>query len=77
MSDYFKMVYSLLIDDEKLLKKETAALMFQPQLTPASKQEFQRFMEMSDMKLRFLFSPQADRDYGLGGLLVVGDKHKY
>lgn len=77
MADYFKMVYSLLIDDEKLLKKETAALMFQPQLTPASKQELQRFMETSDMKLRFPFSPEADRDYGLGGLLVVGDEHEY
>ncbi|KAI2465023.1 beta-lactamase family protein [Annulohypoxylon bovei var. microspora] len=76
MSDYFKMVYSLLIDDEKLLKKETAALMFQPQLTPASKKELQKFMELPDMRSMFP-SPPNDRDFGLGGLLVVGENHEY
>ncbi|KAI0841301.1 beta-lactamase family protein [Hypoxylon sp. FL0890] len=76
MSDYFKMVYSLLVDDEKLLKKETAALMFQPQLTPASKQELHKFMDTPEMKSMFA-SPPNDRDFGLGGLLIVGDNHQY
>ncbi|KAI1370776.1 beta-lactamase family protein [Hypoxylon crocopeplum] len=77
MADYFKMVHSLLIDDEKLLSKETAALMFQPQLTPASKQALHAFMEMPAMKLMFPSPPDVDRDYGLGGLLIVGDEHEY
>ncbi|ROV97828.1 hypothetical protein VPNG_08670 [Cytospora leucostoma] len=32
VDDYFRVVESLLLDDEKLLKKETAELLFQPQL---------------------------------------------
>ncbi|KAK7748098.1 hypothetical protein SLS53_001350 [Cytospora paraplurivora] len=32
VDDYFKVVESLLLDDEKLLKRDTAALLFQPQL---------------------------------------------
>ncbi|KAI1410343.1 beta-lactamase family protein [Hypoxylon sp. FL1857] len=76
MPDYFKIVYSLLVDDEKLLKRETAALMFQPQLTPASKQELYKFMDTPEMKSMFA-SPPNDRDFGLGGLLIVGDNHEY
>ncbi|KAI1098751.1 beta-lactamase family protein [Jackrogersella minutella] len=67
---------SLLVDDEKILKKETAAQNFHPQLTPASKQELREFMETPDMKSMFP-SPPNDRDFGLGGLLIVGDKHEY
>ncbi|KAI2640345.1 beta-lactamase family protein [Hypomontagnella submonticulosa] len=78
MSDYAKMVYSLLIDDEKLLKKETAALMFEPQLTPASKEQLHKFMETPVMKSFFPSPPTPDdRDYGLSGLLIVGENHRY
>ncbi|KAI1208483.1 beta-lactamase family protein [Annulohypoxylon truncatum] len=76
MPDCFKMMYSLLTDDEKLLKKETAALIFQPQLTPASKEELRKFMETPAMKSQFP-SPPNDRDFGLGGLLVLGENHPY
>ncbi|KAI1455936.1 beta-lactamase family protein [Annulohypoxylon moriforme] len=76
MPDFFKMIYSLLMDDEKLLKKETAALIFQPQLTPASKEGLNKFMEIPDMKSQFP-SPPNDRDFGLGGLLVVGQNHPH
>ncbi|KAI0888556.1 beta-lactamase family protein [Annulohypoxylon maeteangense] len=76
MPDYFKLVYSLLMDDQKLLKKETAALIFQPQLTPASKEELNKFMETPEMKITFP-SPPNDYDFGLGGLLIVGEAHPY
>ncbi|KAH9992378.1 beta-lactamase family protein [Xylariaceae sp. FL0662B] len=76
MSDYFKLAYSLLIDDEKLLKKETAALMFEPQLTPSSKEALYKFLDRPEVKIMFP-SPPNERDFGLGGLLVVGDKHEY
>ncbi|KAI0378080.1 beta-lactamase family protein [Hypomontagnella monticulosa] len=78
MADYIKIVHSLLVDDEKLLKKETAALMFEPQLTPASKEQLGKFMESPVMKSFFPSPPTGnDRDYGLSGLLIVGDKHQY
>lgn len=76
MPDYFSILYSLLMDDEKLLKKETTAMMFQPQLVPASKQALDQFLETPEMKMQFP-SPPNERDYGLGGLLVVGDNHEY
>ncbi|OTB00561.1 hypothetical protein M426DRAFT_235194 [Hypoxylon sp. CI-4A] len=76
MPDYFKILYSLLVDDEKLLRKETTALMFQPQLTTASKKELEKFMETPEMKSMFP-SPPGNCDFGLGGFLVVGDKHEY
>ncbi|KAI1405170.1 beta-lactamase family protein [Hypoxylon fuscum] len=77
MSDYFKILHSLLVDDEKLLKKETTALIFQPQLTPASKQELHNFMGAPEMKLQFPNPSNNDYDFGLGGLLINDNKHKY
>ncbi|KAI5862040.1 beta-lactamase/transpeptidase-like protein [Durotheca rogersii] len=72
----FEAAYSLLVDDGRLLSRETAALMFQPQLSPASRQSLAAFMEKPKMKLLFP-SPLIDRDYGLGGLLIAGDGHEY
>ncbi|RYP08668.1 hypothetical protein DL764_001796 [Monosporascus ibericus] len=76
MRDCFEVAYSLLLDDGRLLSSETAALMFQPQLTPASRQALAEFMETPDMKLLFP-SPPINRDYGLGGLLITGEEHEY
>ncbi|KAK3170351.1 hypothetical protein OEA41_009738 [Lepraria neglecta] len=36
MPDYFKILMSLLLDDEKVLKKETTKMMFEPQLSEES-----------------------------------------
>ncbi|KAI0892734.1 beta-lactamase family protein [Annulohypoxylon nitens] len=76
MPDYFKMIHSLLMDDEKLLRKETTESIFQPQLTSTSKEELRKFMETPAMKSQFP-SPPNDRDFGLGGLLIVGENHPY
>ncbi|KAI1390538.1 beta-lactamase family protein [Hypoxylon trugodes] len=77
MEDCFKLVYSLLVDDEKVLKKETTALLFTPQLTSASKESMHKFMETPAMKVMFPSPVGVDRDHSLGGLLIAGDGHEY
>ncbi|KAK7757519.1 hypothetical protein SLS62_000534 [Diatrype stigma] len=76
MADCFRIADSLLVNDEKLLRRETVEEMFRPQLTPASRAELRRFMDTSDMQMLFP-SPPIDRDYGLGGLLIAEDGHEY
>ncbi|XDG08981.1 hypothetical protein ABKA04_008596 [Annulohypoxylon sp. FPYF3050] len=49
---------------------------FGPQLTSTSKEELRKFMETPAMKSQFP-SPPNDRDFGLGGLLIVGENHPY
>ncbi|KAI2625577.1 beta-lactamase family protein [Hypoxylon sp. NC1633] len=77
MADYFALVHSLLVDDGKLLSRQMAAQVFEPQLSPASKRELLRFMGTPAMQVMFPAPAGVDRDYGLGGLLVVGDEHEY
>jgi CubicO group peptidase (beta-lactamase class C family) len=74
--EYLDILHSLLVDDERLLKKETTATMFQPQLSPASKKALiQAFQEPSWAIGDF---PHTDEyDWGLGGLLIDGDRHPY
>ncbi|KAI1418001.1 beta-lactamase family protein [Hypoxylon sp. FL1857] len=76
MSDYIKVLHSLLLDDEKLLKKETTALMFKPHLTPKSKEALLKLMETPDWLIGD-FPVTNEYDWGLGGILVDGDKHDY
>ncbi|KAI1139509.1 beta-lactamase family protein [Hypoxylon sp. FL0543] len=76
MRDYIKVLHSLLVDDEKLLKKETAALMFQPHLSPKSKAALLEMMK-EPVWLVGDFPITNEYDWGLGGILVDGDKHEY
>ncbi|KAL7624288.1 hypothetical protein AAE478_005848 [Parahypoxylon ruwenzoriense] len=76
IKDYIKLLYSLLIDDEKLLKKETAAALFRPQLTPASKTALLEQMKHPEWAVGD-FPVTNEYDWGLGGILVDGDKHPY
>ncbi|OTA54874.1 beta-lactamase/transpeptidase-like protein [Hypoxylon sp. EC38] len=76
MPDYVKLLHSLLVDDERVLKKETTSLMFKPQLSPKSKEAL---LEMT-RNPAFLIGdfPQTNEyDWGLGGILIDGDKHNY
>ncbi|KAI2473483.1 beta-lactamase/transpeptidase-like protein [Annulohypoxylon bovei var. microspora] len=76
MSDYMKVLHSLLVDDEKLLKKETAAMFFQPQLSPASKASLLKKMRGPDWTIGTF--PETDEyDWGLGGILIDGNKHEF
>ncbi|UNI20950.1 hypothetical protein JDV02_006991 [Purpureocillium takamizusanense] len=75
LQDYFKVVRSLLVDDEKLLKRETTRLMFQPQLpTQQSRDALRETFEAATWAVGD-FSGPKEFDWAYGGLLVVGDKH--
>ncbi|KAH9204669.1 beta-lactamase/transpeptidase-like protein [Leptodontidium sp. 2 PMI_412] len=76
LQSYFKILQSLLMDDEKLLKAETAALMFEPQLTKEAQEELQRNFESwptaGPCSVGY-FPPKVKLDWGLGGMLTMED----
>ena len=74
VEDYIKIVYSLFVDDEKLLKRETTAQMFRGQLSAASKQQLAKAMSDPSWVVGDFTGPH-EFDFGLGGILVDGDAH--
>ncbi|KAK2735330.1 beta-lactamase family protein [Colletotrichum kahawae] len=76
MDEYIEILYSLLIDDGKLLRPETTAEMFKPQLSPQSKMALLRNM---DTPQGFVgdFPDTKEYDWGLGGILIGGGSHPY
>ncbi|CAD6593349.1 MAG: hypothetical protein ASARMPRED_007426 [Alectoria sarmentosa] len=72
MPDYFKILQSLLVDDEKLLKHSTTAQMFQPQLTRESQEAQKRLMAKTDNTMLFVgeFPEHVPLDWGIGGILT-------
>ncbi|KAH8650704.1 beta-lactamase family protein [Ilyonectria robusta] len=76
LRDYLKVLHSILVDDEKLLKKQTTALIFQPQLSLASKAALKIAMKDPSWVVGH-FPDTGEYDWGLGGLLIDGDKHDY
>jgi CubicO group peptidase (beta-lactamase class C family) len=76
LTSYLKILHSLLVDDEKLLKKDTAKLMFEPQLSEESREELQRLYASSPKHGPISignFPPSIKYDWGLGGLLTMED----
>ncbi|TLS24948.1 hypothetical protein PpBr36_07502 [Pyricularia pennisetigena] len=80
MDTFARLLRSLARDDGVLLRPETAALLFEPQLSgrwPASKTALRDLLAGADW-LSGVAPPQGDEyDWGLGGLLVHGDSHPY
>ncbi|KAJ6437202.1 beta-lactamase family protein [Purpureocillium lavendulum] len=75
LQDYMKVVRSLLLDDEKLLRRDTTRLMFLPQLpTQASRDGLRDAFEDPSWAVGD-FSGPKELDWAYGGLLVVGDAH--
>jgi CubicO group peptidase (beta-lactamase class C family) len=76
MADYIEILHSLLTDDGRLLRSETVASMFTPQLSPPSKAAL-----LEDIKnpawMVGHFPDTAEYDWGLGGVLIDGDKHPF
>ena len=74
MPDFFKILQSLLADDERLLKRSTTAQMFQPQLTKES-QEAQKTILTEENNKTMLFVGEFPRhvpmDWGIGGILTM------
>ncbi|KAL1615261.1 hypothetical protein SLS56_011885 [Neofusicoccum ribis] len=76
MPSYLKILHSLLADDEKLLRRETAAIMFTPQLTEASQAALQEFYTNRPPRGPCSighFPSHVKYDWGLGGLLTTQD----
>lgn len=76
MDDYVKVLHSLLVDDGRLLAPETAAMMFKPQLSPASKAALLENFRDPEWAIGD-FPPTGEYDWGLGGILIDGDKHPF
>ncbi|KAI4729000.1 beta-lactamase family protein [Aureobasidium sp. EXF-10728] len=75
LQDYFKIVFSILADDEVLLKKESTAVMFSPQFTPEAKAGYKNFMAYPTFKAVFIgdMPDDVEYDWGVGGLLLDTD----
>ncbi|KAJ9149480.1 Beta-lactamase [Pleurostoma richardsiae] len=76
LNDYLLVLESLLRDDRRLLRPETAALMFQPQLEPKAREACLKTFEDPSWAVGSV-PPTGEYDWALGGLLVDGDAHEY
>ncbi|KAH6652840.1 beta-lactamase family protein [Truncatella angustata] len=78
MRDYMEIVHSLLVDDERLLKRQTTDIMFKPQLPsfPAAKAALLEDFKHPDWAVGS-FPDTGEYDWGLGGILIDGDKHPH
>lgn len=72
--DYFKLLQSLLRNDEKVLKKATVDEMFQPQLNSAGIKSFEEKLAIPDVSVQMSDLPAGTKvDYGLGAGLIKSD----
>ena len=71
--EYLKVLHSLLVDDEKLLKKESAAELFKPQLTDPSQKGLMKLLEDPYMNQLYgaILPVDCKKNWGLGGLLCL------
>lgn len=76
LPEYLKILDSILADDETLLKKETTALMFEPQLTKQSAAAQKFAMQQPSAKMMVgEFVEGVEVNWGLGGILMMdGDE---
>jgi len=70
-TEYIKILHALLKNDGTLLKKETVDMMFQPHLTPESKEGMAKVMAVPEVNQMMGAIPLGTtRDWGLGGMLL-------
>jgi len=82
MPDYLKILQSILQDDEKLLKKETSKIMFEPQLSVESREAMKQTWSIPAATKLFVgeFPQGIATDWGIEGLLLFptfGDTFAY
>lgn len=76
MPAYMKILQSILKDDEKLLKRETTAMMFEPQLGAESKKTLNSLRSTAPEQFQSFVGrmPEGiELDWGLGGMLTCSD----
>lgn len=77
MPSYTKVLYSLLVDDGKILGREMAREMFKPAIpTEEARRSLLKELETPEWIVGDV-PHTGEYDWGLGGLLVDGDKHEY
>lgn len=73
-TEYIKILHALLKNDGTLLKKETVEMMFQPHLTPKSKEAMAKVLAIPEVNQMMGGLPEGTpRDWGLGGMLLEDD----
>ncbi|KAF2089470.1 beta-lactamase/transpeptidase-like protein [Saccharata proteae CBS 121410] len=73
-SEFAKVLFSLLANDEKLLQRSTVADMVKPHLSKGSRDSLMRTLEDEDTNNAMGGLPKtAKKDWGLAGLLCVDD----
>ncbi|KXX77969.1 Acyltransferase LovD [Madurella mycetomatis] len=80
LEEYMKVLYSILLDDGKLLQPETAQLLFEGLLArdPEAKKALQANMEHPDWVVGWVpTDTNGEYDWSAGGLLVDGDSHPH
>ncbi len=76
LRDFMAVLHSLLLDDGKLLTKESTALMFTPQLTDAEKPSLWDCLDRPIWICSTILK-KGEYDWGMGGVLIDGDGHEY
>jgi len=75
MEDLLAIMQSLLVDDEKLLRKETTAMMFSPQLDDVQRRDMFECLDRPIWICTTILK-KGEYDWGLGGVLIDGDSHQ-
>ncbi len=76
LEDFMAILYSLLLDDGKLLKKKTTAMMFQPQLSGIQRDDLRKCLDLPVWICNSILK-KDEYDWGLGGVLIDGNGHEY
>ncbi|CAK7204518.1 D-lactate ferricytochrome c oxidoreductase [Sporothrix eucalyptigena] len=71
VADFCKIIYSLLVDDGKLLKPSTTAAMFSKQLTSSQRPPLEECLDLRVWICRSVLN-KGEHDWGLGGVLIDG-----
>lgn len=68
--EFQKLLHSICADDGKLLKSETIAEMFRPQLTDAARAKMTKILQIPELRQVYGGFPHGVRlDWGLGGMI--------
>ncbi|CAK7215730.1 D-lactate ferricytochrome c oxidoreductase [Sporothrix bragantina] len=71
VADFCAIIYSLLVDDGKLLKSSTTASMFSKQLSPSQLPHLEECLDLPVWICRSILN-KGEHDWGLGGVLIDG-----
>ncbi|KAL1900634.1 hypothetical protein Sste5346_002359 [Sporothrix stenoceras] len=71
VADFCSIIYSLLVDDGKLLSPSTTAMMFSKQLAPSQRPPLEECLDLPVWICRSVLN-KGEHDWGLGGVLVDG-----